>query len=84
MAFHRNVWKQPKSLTADDVISALERTGWQRDPSSKGARIGYVKPGSLEERLVIHYHRGKPYGAKRLKELLEAVAWDQYDLKRLN
>lgn len=84
MAFPPNVWNQLKNLTADDLISALERDGWKRDPSSKGAILAYIKTGSPNQRTTIHYHPKKTYGPKLLKGLIEDIGWEGDDLTRLN
>ena len=83
MAFSPNVWNQLKNLTADDLIKALEKDGWAKDPASKGATIGYIKGGSPYERVVIHYHPKKTYGPGLLKALIQHIGWTDDDLKRL-
>jgi predicted RNA binding protein YcfA (HicA-like mRNA interferase family) len=84
MAFAPNVWNQLKNLKADELISALQRDGWVRDSSSKGAELGYIKDqGSDRKRIVIHYHPGKTYGAKLLQALLADIGWTENDLQRL-
>ena len=40
MAFSKHVWNQIKATTADELIDALERDGYTKDPASKGAIIG--------------------------------------------
>jgi len=82
MAFPSEVWNQLKNLTADDLISALCRDGWYKDPASKGAIIGYIKE-ETRKRIVIHYHPKKTYGAKLLQSLLHDIGWNEDDLKRL-
>ena len=54
MAFSRNVWNQLKNLTADELIAALERDGWQRD-TGRGAIFAYIKSGSpnMKKNLII-------------------------------
>lgn len=83
MAFPSHVWSQIKNLTADELIRALLRDGWAKDPSSKGATIGYIKEGSPRKRVVIHYHPRKTYGPKLLKALLKDIAWTENDMRRL-
>lgn len=83
MAFPPNVWSQLKNLTADEIITALERDGWSKDPSSKGATLGYIKEGAFRQRIVIHYHPGKTYGPGLLKGLLADIGWSLDDLRRL-
>lgn len=83
MAFPPNVWNQLKNLTAEQIITALERDGWTRDPSSKGATLGYIKEGASRQRIVIHYHPRKTYGPGLLKGLLADIGWSLDDLRRL-
>jgi len=83
MAFTPNVWNQLKGITASEIISALERDGWQRDPSSKGAILGFIKKGPPNSRITIHYHPKKTYGAKLLTGLLEDIGWSEDDMRRL-
>jgi predicted RNA binding protein YcfA (HicA-like mRNA interferase family) len=86
MAFPPNIWNQLKNLTADDIISALQRDGWTRDPASKGAILGYLKKdqtGKTINRITIHYHPKKTYGAKLLTGLLEDIEWSIEDMGRL-
>ncbi|HLI63598.1 MAG TPA: type II toxin-antitoxin system HicA family toxin [Terriglobales bacterium] len=83
MAFSKNVWDQLKNLTADELIAALERDGYGKDPASKGATISYIKKTGETKRIVIHYHPRKTYGPKLLKGLLSDLEWGVDDLKRL-
>ncbi len=84
MAYPRNVWNQLKNLTADDLISALQKDGWSKDPSCKGAILVYIKAGNpSSQRIAIHYHPKKTYGAKLLKSLLDDIGWSVDDLRRL-
>jgi predicted RNA binding protein YcfA (HicA-like mRNA interferase family) len=82
MAFPQHVWNQVKNLTADELISALQQDGWQRD-SSKGAIFIYIKHGSANRRVSIHYHPKKNYGAKMLQALLADIGWTEDDMRRL-
>ena len=82
MAFSANVWSQLKNLTADDLIGALERDGWQRD-TGRGAIFAYVKSGNPSKRVTVHYHPRKTYGPKLLKNLLADIGWNDADLRRL-
>jgi predicted RNA binding protein YcfA (HicA-like mRNA interferase family) len=83
MSFPPNVWNQLKNLTADELISALERDNWKRDSSSKGAIQAYIKTGTHNQRITIRYHPKKTYGPKLLKDLLADIGWTETDLKRL-
>ncbi len=82
MAFSTNVWNQVKNLTADKLIRALERDGWERDVSI-GKQLGFYKTGVPGKRIVIHYHPQKTYGPKLLKALIEDIGWTETDLIRL-
>jgi predicted RNA binding protein YcfA (HicA-like mRNA interferase family) len=83
MAFSKNVWNQLKNITADELISALKRDGYTKDPASKDATISYIRKGSETKRVVIHYHPGKTYGPGLLKGLITDIGWKEADLRRL-
>ena len=84
MAFHPNVWSQLKNLSKDDIIKALLKDGWHRDPSSKDATITFIKPANpCNKRVVIHYHRGEICGPKLLKSLFDDIGWNEDGLRRL-
>jgi predicted RNA binding protein YcfA (HicA-like mRNA interferase family) len=77
MAFPPNVWNQLKNLTNDDIIDALKRDGYRKDPLSKDATITYIKPlanpepnGCKNKRIVIHYHKNETCGPKLLQPYL--------------
>lgn len=84
MFYSPNVWNQLKGLTVEEILSALKKDGWEQDPSSKGATLGYIKRGrSPNERVVIHYHPKKTYNAGLLKKLIADIGWTEEDLVRL-
>jgi predicted RNA binding protein YcfA (HicA-like mRNA interferase family) len=83
MAFPQNVWNQLKSITADELIAALKRDGYQQDPSGTDATIAYIKLGNPNKRIVIHYHPRKTYGPKLLKALLADIGWSESDMRRI-
>jgi predicted RNA binding protein YcfA (HicA-like mRNA interferase family) len=86
MAFPPNVWNQLKNLTADDLIRGLLGDHWEKDPASKGAIIVYIKKdqqGKIINRIGIHYHPKKTYGAGLLKDLLRDIGWTVEDMRRL-
>ncbi len=84
MAFARNVWNQLKNLTADELVAALQRDGWTKDPASRDATISYIRYESpRHRRVVIHYHPHKTFGSKLLKALLQDIGWTESDLRRL-
>ena len=80
MSFPSHIWKQLKSITADELINALERDGWSRD-ETRGAEQIFRHPDG--RRVSIHYHPGKTYGAKLLKNLLKDIGWTEADFRRL-
>jgi predicted RNA binding protein YcfA (HicA-like mRNA interferase family) len=83
LAFSSDVWNQIKNLTADEIISALLRDGWAKDPSSKGAIIAFIKKGPINRRITIHYHPKKTYGPGLPKGLIQDIGWTETDMKRL-
>lgn len=80
MSWPRHIWAQLKSLTADELIRALERDGWQRR-RSKGAIFVYEHPDGRQA--SIHYHPHKTFGPGLLQDLLEDIGWTEVDLRRL-
>jgi predicted RNA binding protein YcfA (HicA-like mRNA interferase family) len=83
MAFPQHVWQQLKSTTADEIIAALKRDGYKQDPASADATIAYIKIGTPNKRVVIHYHPRKTYGPKLLKALLDEIGWTEADMRRV-
>jgi predicted RNA binding protein YcfA (HicA-like mRNA interferase family) len=81
MAFSSSVWDQLKNKTADQLISALERDGWELEPDCTGGIQVYRNPQG--QRVGIHYHPHKTYGPKLLKGLLADIGWDEKDMRRL-
>src|SRR5690348_2502309 len=81
MAFPRELWQQLKNLTADQLISALRRDGWQADTPS-GAIHPFIHP-TTRQRVTIHYHPKKTYGEKLLQGLLKDIGWSGDDFVRL-
>ena len=80
MAIPRTAWEQLRNRTASDLIRALRRDGWEEDLTNGATRAFRREKG---ERVVIHYHPKKTYGAKLLKALIEDIGWTSEDLKRL-
>ena len=80
MAYPKHIWLQLKGLTADRVIAALKKDGWQQE-AKKGATLGFFK--APRRRIVIHYHPNKTYGANLLTGLLDDIGWSVADMKRL-
>lgn len=80
MQFTSAVWQQIKSVSAEELIRALQKDGWNEEPT-KGAIRPFVKE---ERRIAIHFHPGKTYGPRLLKKLLDDIGWSQDDLERLN
>jgi predicted RNA binding protein YcfA (HicA-like mRNA interferase family) len=83
MAFSKNVWNQLKNITADELIGALQRDGYSKDPASKDATISFIKKGDETRRIVIHYHPRETYGPGLLKGLIADIGWQEADLRRL-
>ena len=81
MAYSGSVWSQLKNITADDLISALEKSGWKLEPDCTGAIQVYRNADA--DRVSIHYHPKKTYGPKLLKGLLDDIGWTEADLKKL-
>lgn len=80
MNYPKQVWDQLKNVTANELISALERDGWSHDESGGSQRI-YRKAAS--RRVSIHYHAHKTYDPTVLKHILADIGWSVRDLKRL-
>lgn len=84
MAFPKHVWDQLKSITADELISALKRDGYVQDPASRDATIAFVKGANPNrKRIVIHYHPRKTYRPKLLTALLDDIGWTDADMRRV-
>lgn len=84
MAFSKQVWDQLRALRIEDFIAALERDGFKPDPAASGAVQAYIrKEKPANRRIVLHYHRGKSWGAKFLKGLIDDAGWMLSDLVRL-
>lgn len=75
-----SVWDQLGNRTADDLIRALRKDGWEEELRPGATRA--FRKGSAR-RIVIHYHPGKTYGVKLLKELVKQTGWKPEDMKRL-
>lgn len=75
MKFPKNTWNQLKNLTVEQIISALEKDGWEKCKSPT-ARIPYRKvfadTGDVK-RVEIHFHPKKTYGPKLLMGLLNDI-----------
>lgn len=80
MNYSQQTWDQLKNLTADNIVSALKKSGFVLD-GTDGAIHVYLHPD--KRRVSIHYHPQKTYGAKLLKRLLDDIAWSEEDMKKL-
>lgn len=79
MTFPPAIWQQIKNTSADKLIRALEKDGWMEEPT-----IGAIRPFVKgDRRVTIHFHPGKTYGPKTLKNLLDDIGWSEEDLGRL-
>ncbi|GBC76319.1 hypothetical protein HRbin07_00518 [bacterium HR07] len=79
MSWPPYVWDQIKNITADELIAALERDGWQLR-KGRGSRRIFRKRSRV---VAIHYHRRKTFNPKMLQTLLKDIGWDEADLRRL-
>ncbi|MXX98065.1 MAG: addiction module toxin, HicA family [Rhodothermaceae bacterium] len=85
MAISHDAWRQVKNITAEKIIRALKRDGWEQE-HSRGATIGFTKNRGAPlapSRVVVHYHPKKTYKPKLLKQILSDIGWDDSDLMRL-
>lgn len=80
MSWPSHVWDQLKSVTAGELIRALERDGWRYVRTSGSAHI-YRHPSGRG--IAIHYHPRKTFGPKLLQRLLRETGWMEADLRRL-
>jgi predicted RNA binding protein YcfA (HicA-like mRNA interferase family) len=80
MSWPPQIWDQLKSVTADELVSALERDGWECDATVGSQRV-YRSNGG--RRVSIHYHPRKTFGAKLLQALLADIGWTADDMRRL-
>jgi predicted RNA binding protein YcfA (HicA-like mRNA interferase family) len=80
MTFEKHVWAQLKNKTADELISALNRDGFQCDVRGGSARTFRHPDG---RRTTIDYHPRKTFGPKLLKAILADTGWSEDDLARL-
>jgi predicted RNA binding protein YcfA (HicA-like mRNA interferase family) len=89
MAFNSDVWNQLKNTSKGELISALERDGWQKEVSSHSAGsirlyIKYDPTGIAAGRVEIHYHHASDTcSPKLLKGLLTDIGWSDNDMRRL-
>jgi predicted RNA binding protein YcfA (HicA-like mRNA interferase family) len=79
VSFSNQIWQQLKNLTADDLCNALRKDGWECD--TKGGSMHIYLKGM--NRVSIHYHPKKTYGAKMLQGLLGDIGWSESDLRKL-
>jgi predicted RNA binding protein YcfA (HicA-like mRNA interferase family) len=86
MAWLKHIWDQLKNLTAQDLVNALDKqdSGWTR-VRIRGSRYIYHNPNRPPDSqdISIHFHPGKTYGPKQLKDLLDTIGWTETDLRRL-
>lgn len=80
MKLATSAWAQLGNLSADRLCAALEKDGWTLDVSRGAIRVYRHRGG---QRVFVHYHPGKTYGAKLLKALIEDIGWSVEDLRRL-
>ncbi len=82
--YNSNVWNQLKSKTCEDLAKALKKSGWVHDVTIGASQV-YIKKvkGGPNRRVTIHWHPGKTYGAKLLKDLLDTIGWSAQEMKKL-
>jgi predicted RNA binding protein YcfA (HicA-like mRNA interferase family) len=78
--FSKDIWDQLKNISADDLLSALQRDGFKPDTASGSQRICKHPDG---RRVSIHYHAGKTFSPNLLKSLFDDIGWSIKDLRRL-
>ena len=78
--YSRSVWDQIKNRPVQDIAKALVRDGWSRD-EKPGAIHTYRHP--CGRRVNLHIHPQGEKGRGVLKDILEAIGWDESDLVRL-
>jgi predicted RNA binding protein YcfA (HicA-like mRNA interferase family) len=81
MNYPPNIWNQLKNLTVDEIVKALEKSGWIRDEGAGNIYV-YLHPVT-RKRVTIHYHPKKTYGAHLLKGLLADIGWSTTELRQL-
>jgi predicted RNA binding protein YcfA (HicA-like mRNA interferase family) len=74
------IWSQLKNITADKLISAIEKDGWILHLPGGSSRRIFTKGSKM---VSIHYHPHKSYGPDMLNMLFEDIGWSEADLKRL-
>ena len=80
MKFPPDIWNQLKNKTADHLISALKKDGWNPDEKIGAQQVWRHLDG---RRVSIHYHPKKTYGPNLLKALLKDIGWTESDMRRL-
>lgn len=80
MKYHHNIWQQLEGLTADELVRALEKDGWDLDVGYGKGQV-YRHPDGRY--ISIHYHPHSTYKPGLLKALLDDIGWTVDDLKRL-
>ena len=81
MKYSKNAWSQLKNKTADELISALLKDGFELDEVVRTERI-YRHPNG--RRVSIHYHKGSDtYRPGLLKSLLDGIGWSEADMRSL-
>ena len=89
--YRPEVRRQLRNITAQTLIRALLRDGWERQ--TRKGRQGRRGSNTLtfrhpnrppaNNKVVIHPHPKKTMGASLLKEILDCIGWTEEDLKRL-
>ena len=80
MNYPSNVWKQLKGLTSGELMSALQKDGWNKEPK-RGSVILFVHPDGRD--ITIHFHPKSTYRPKLLRAILDRIGWNEGDMRRL-
>ena len=80
MNFSKGAWNQLKGITAQQLVKALLKDGWERE-ETVGATQGFRHPEG--RRIVIHVHPKKTYGPGLLKGLLADIGWSEKEMQEL-
>jgi len=81
MGFSKLIRDQLKNLTAENLINALLKDGWERE-NKRGAIQRFYHPNRDNDnnRITIRYDPKKTYGIKLLETLIENAEWNEKGL----
>ena len=82
--FSKNTWEQLKALKVKRLMKALEKDKWTLDETCKNTYSYINTCDKGHRRVTLHNHPGKTfYNPNLLKHVLNAIGWNEEDLKRL-